>query len=467
MLLLIRSKTMRKSLLLFFLCIAILNSYTAYSAGFADASFSNHIKKELEPETIAVTVVPHKKDALFDARHPVRYDVVVFNNYKSIQEGKISVEVKSATGTVIGISEVDFSIKGNKKKKVEWNIPVSDPGFYDITVRINLTEYDDTIRNVFGYKPFEISTPLHKPADFDAFWQKAKDDLSAVSPEYSVTPDDILSTPTHQVYYIEMNSLDNVRITGWLTIPRAKGTYPVLYGLGGYRVEMKPLFFDDFAHFTINVRGIGESIKKMNPDNAEILTLHLEDKNKYVYRGIYMDCMRGLDFILANEKMGLDISRIGLFGGSQGGTLTWIVAAMSKKVIFCVPDNPTYCDFHTNYDICVNRQQPEAGFIIKFLKQYLKNNNSISKERMLTTLSYFEAQNFVSQIQCPILLGLGLLDLMAPPTCTFSAYNRLSADVKKKSEVFAFPNLAHEVPMEHNTFKSTWFYENAVKKLSH
>lgn len=460
---------MRKSLLLVFLCLSILNSYTVYGAGtgLTDASLTKYSTKEKEPETVVVNIVPHQKNSLFDAKHPVRYDVVVLNNYKTSQEGKIAVEVKNAYGAVVGISEIDFKVKGRNKKKVEWNIPVQEPGFYDITIKINLTEYDDTIRNVFGYKPYEISTTLHKPADFEAFWQKAKDDLNAVSPDYSVTPDDILSTPTHQVYYIEMTSLDNVRITGWLTIPRAKGKYPVLYGLGGYKVEMKPLFFDDFAHFTINVRGIGESNKKINPDNAEILTLHLEDKNKYVYRGIYMDCLRGLDFILANEKMGLDISRIGLFGGSQGGTLTWIVAALSKKVIFCVPDNPTYCDFHTNYDICVNRLQPEAGFIIKFLKEYLRKNNTIPKERMLNTLSYFEAQNFASEVQCPVLLGLGLLDLMAPPTCTFSAYNRLSADVKKRSEVFSFPNLAHEVPMQHNTYKSTWFYENAVKKLSH
>lgn len=461
---------MRKSLLLLFMCLSFVMNCKTYAAVDSYKAFSdskNPKKNNTEPETVVVNIIPHVKNALFDAKHPVKYNVEVFNNYKSDQEGKIAVEVKTATGGVVGISEIDFKVKANNRKMVEWKIPVDNPGFYDIIVRVNLTEYDDTIRNVFGYRPFEITTPLHRPADFDAFWQKAKDDLKAVNPDYRITPDDILSTPTHQVYLVEMNSLDNVKIYGWLTIPRAKGKYPVLYGLGGYRVEMKPLFFDDFAHFTINVRGIGESNHAINPDNQEILTLHLEDKNKYVYRGIYMDCMRGLDFILDNEKMGLDISRIGLFGGSQGGTLTWIIAGLSKKVIFCVLDNPTYCDYHTNFDICVNRQQPEAGFIIKFLKEYLRKNGSISKEKMLTTLSYFEAQNFVSEIKCPVLVGIGLLDLMAPPTCTLTTYNRLSADVRKRSEFFAFPNLAHEVPMEHNTFKSTWFYENAVKKLSH
>lgn len=420
--------------------------------------------KNPETETIETKIAPHKKDALFDAKHPIKYDVTIFNHYKSTQEGKLTIEVKTSLGKVVGKNEIDLKVKAGAKKSVQYNIPIQEPGFYDLFVRLNLTDYDDTIRNVFGYKPFEINTPLHKPDDFNAFWDKAKLDLSNVNPDYKITEDELLSTLTHKVYLVEMNSLDNVKIYGWLTIPRVKGKFPVLYGLGGYTVEMKPLFFDDFAHFTINPRGIGESMKKINPDNISLLTLHLEDKNKYVYRGIYMDCLRGLDFILANESMGLDISKIGLFGGSQGGTLTWIVAALSKKVIFCVPDNPTYCDFTTNYDICINRLQPEAGFIIKYLKEFLKKNSLITKKRMLTTLSYFEAQNFVSEIQCPVLLGLGLLDLMAPPTCTFSAYNKLSAEVKKKSEIFAFPNLAHEVSLQHNAYKSSWFYEISSSK---
>ncbi|HEX3024321.1 MAG TPA: acetylxylan esterase [Chitinophagaceae bacterium] len=458
---------MRNSLLFVFLCSSLLIGNTANGTviGLNNSSSQKNIIRKKEPETINVTITPGRKDAMFDAKHPVKYFIEVANNYKTVQEGKIGVEVKTDIGGTVGISEMDIKLKGNKTKKIEWDLPMQDPGFYDIVVKINLTDYDDTVRNVFGYKPFEINTPIHKPADFGAFWQKAKDDLSEVNPNYVVKPVDSLSTPTHKVYRVEMNSLDNIKIFGWLTIPRTKGKYPVLYGLGGYRIEMHPLKFDDFAHFTINVRGIGESSHKINPDNQEILTLHLADKNKYVYRGIYMDCLRGLDFIIANENLGLDASRIGLFGGSQGGTLAWILAALSKKVMFCVVDNPTYCDYTENYKICINKPQPEGGFVIKFLKDFLKRHSSISKDKMLNTLSYFEAQNFISDVNCPVLLGLGLLDLTAPPTCTLSVYNKLSADVKKRSEVFAFPNLAHEVPMEHNTFKSTWFYENFATKL--
>lgn len=426
---------------------------------------ANFARKNRVPESVVINIIPHKKNCLFDANHPVRYDVEVINNYKASQEGKIAVEVKAATGETIGLSEIDVNIRGNRKRKFEWNIPVNDPGFYDIIVKINLSDYDDTVRNVFGYKPYEISTPVHKPADFDAYWQKAKDDLAAVDPKYNIIEDDTLSTPTHKVYRVEMYSLDNVKIYGWLTVPRPMGKYPVLYGLGGYLIELKPIFFDDFVGFTIDPRGIGESYNVIDPNKDDVLTLHLEDKNKYVYRGIYMDCMRGLDFILSHADMKMDISRIGAFGGSQGGTLTWIVAAMSKKITFCITDNPIFCDFRANYAICNYR--PDPSFIIRMLKDFFKKNNTIPKERFFGTLSYFEAQNFTPDIQCPVLLGGGLLDLMAPPTCTFSAYNRMSVAVKKKSEVYMFPYLAHEVTKRHNTYKSTWFYEKTVFALGH
>ena len=51
--------------------------------------------------------------------------------------------------------------------------------------------------------------------------------------------------------------------------------------------------------------------------------------------------------------------------------------------------------------------------------------------------------------------------------CAYTAFNRLSDDVKKKSQIFTFPNLAHEVSPGHNAYKSTWFYEEAINKLAH
>jgi cephalosporin-C deacetylase-like acetyl esterase len=60
-------------------------------------------------------------------------------------------------------------------------------------------------------------------------------------------------------------------------------------------------------------------------------------------------------------------------------------------------------------------------------------------------------------------LGIGLLDPLAPPATTIGMYNKLNLEVIKKSEIYTFPTLAHEVPARHNTFKSIWFYEKLAQ----
>jgi len=39
----------------------------------------------------------------------------------------------------------------------------------------------------------------------------------------------------------------------------------------------------------------------------------------------------------------------------------------------------------------------------------------------------------------------------------------MNKEVIKASEIYIFPELAHEVPERHNTFKSTWFFEKLTK----
>jgi cephalosporin-C deacetylase len=176
-----------------------------------------------------------------------------------------------------------------------------------------------------------------------------------------------------------------------------------------------------------------------------------------------MDCIRAIDFIFANEDMGFDLKRVAVFGGSQGGSLSLMVAGLlGSKIQTCMADNPTYCDFHLNLEMQDNIR--EESFIIKNFNRYLdENKNTMTKEDLLNNLSYFEIQNFAPKIKCSVLLGIGLLDPLAPAVTTIGMYNKLNPEVIKMSEIYTFPELAHEVPDRHNTFKSIWFYEKLAK----
>ncbi len=417
---------------------------------------------------IKTILKPSNFDATFDGKEPITYNLELHNNYSISQEGTFKYIVKEAiTGAVI--SEKKYDVKLSKKSSKNFKLKVatpSQPGIYNLEFSINTTTYDDTTHYAFGYEIAQIKSPYHRPDDFDDFWKNAMDELASISPSYKIEEDFEQSNKLFNVYRVEMSSIDNIRINGWLTIPKTAmgGKFPVLVGFGGYQVLAKPLFFDEFISFTVNVRGADRNnMSDVNPNNQDILTLNINDPAKYIYRGIYMDCIRAVDFLFANENMGFDLNRIAVFGGSQGGSFALITAALlNKKIRTCVSDNPTFCDYHIN--LLMEPHIREASFVLEYLGKYLRANASFfTKDEMLQTLSYFEIQNFMPKVKCPVLFGIGLLDPLAPAVTTIAAYNKMNKDVIKASEIYIFPELAHEVPERHNTFKSTWFFEKLTK----
>jgi cephalosporin-C deacetylase len=420
---------------------------------------------EVEIKTI---LKPSNYDGTFVGKESIVYNLELRNNYPISQEGTFRYAVKEAiTGKVI--SEKQFDVKLDKKSNKNFKLKIAtppQPGIYNLEFAINTSTYDDTTHYAFGYEVAQIKTPYHRPDDFDEFWRNAMDELASINPAYKIEEDLEQSNKLFNVYKVEMSSIDNIRINGILTIPKTAigGKFPVLVGFGGYQVMAKPLFFDEFISLTVNVRGADKNnMSDVNPNNQDILTLNINDPAKYIYRGIYMDCLRFIDFLYANENMGFDLNRIAVFGGSQGGSFALITAALlNKKIKTCIADNPTFCDYHVN--LLMEPQIREASFVLEYIGKYLRANaNIFTKEEMLQTLSYFEIQNFMPKIKCPVLFGIGLLDPLAPAVTTIGAYNKMNRDVIKASEIYIFPELAHEVPERHNTFKSTWFFEKLTK----
>lgn len=422
---------------------------------------------EMEGE-IKITMKPSNIDGIFVGRSNIRYDVNLQNTYKLAQTGTIGYQIKDAIhGKVVSEKIFDIKLAKRSSKRLNFSIsPPVKPGIYNIEVAINTSTYDDTTHYTFGYEIGQMSSPFHRPDDFDDFWKAAMEELAAVNPAYKIEEDFEKSTAKHKVYRVEMSSLDEVRIYGWLSIPTTLlgSKFPVLVGYSGYHVMLKPLYFDEFASFMLNARGADkEAFKQLDPENIEMIVYNVQDPMKYIYRGMYMDCIRAVDFIFANEDMGFDLKRVAVFGGSQGGSLSLMVAGLlGSKIQTCMADNPTYCDFHLNLDMQDNIR--EESFIIKNFNRYLdENKNTMTKDDLLNNLSYFEIQNFAPKIKCSVLLGIGLLDPLAPAVTTIGMYNKLNPEVIKMSEIYTFPELAHEVPDRHNTFKSIWFYEKLAK----
>ncbi len=442
---------------------AVERSNSKSSKDFFDAEKDGEMEGEIK-----ITMKPSNIDGIFVGKSNIRYNVNLQNTYKLAQTGTIGYQIKDAiNGKLVSQKVFDIKLAKRSSKKLNFSIsPPVYPGIYNIEIAINTSTYDDTTHYSFGYEIGQISTPFHRPNDFDDFWKEAMEELAAVNPAYKMTEDFEKSTAKHKVYRVEMSSLADTRIYGWLSIPTTLlgSKFPVLVGYGGYHIVLEPIYFDEFASFMLNARGADKAaFKLLDPEDIEMIVYNVEDPKKYIFRSMYMDCIRAVDFIFANEDLGFDLKRVAVFGGSQGGSLSLMVAGLlGSKIQTCMADNPTYCDFHLNLAMQDNIR--EESFILKGFNSYLEENrNTMSKGVLLNNLSYFEIQNFVPKIKCSVLLGIGLLDPLAPAVTTIGMYNKLNPEVIKMSEIYTFPQLAHEVPDRHNTFKSIWFYEKLAK----
>lgn len=403
---------------------------------------------------VIMTVKAKTKDAIFKDGDNVKFKFDLKNTFKVDQSGTLSYVVSNEFGKQVYQNSISVKVRKNDSENYDISFKQKDPDFYQISFRLNLTNYDDTTKRFFGIDPDKISSDVHKPADFDDFWGKAKFTLGKILPQYKITEQKNLSTKEKRVYLVEMHSWDNAVIRGWLTIPTNKpNKIPVKYRLPGYLVELKPTMDDDdFAVFNLNTRGSGNS-KDALKFTGEFNLYHLQNADSYVYKGVYMDCLRGADFIFDNaEALGLDKRRVSVDGGSQGGALALITAGMDNRISMVTSELPLYCDLRNAIKIGPVLY-PEKKSPIWMLSQYLKSRPYIKEDALYAVWDYYDPINFAPMIKCPVLMAVSLLDELCPPRCSFAMFNKLGS---KRKEAWVNPILTHEVDEQY--YKFQYFY---------
>ena len=404
---------------------------------------------------IVLKSFPGNKDAIFRGNEPVLYRLTLKNNTGSLQKGRVSYIVTTDKGIKAGAGATRIVLKGKTNQSLTIKIPAKATGFYRVNFMINTPDYDDTVRRVFGINPESVQSNLHKPADFNEFWSKTREDLKKVAPVYKITERKDLSNGHKKVYLVEMRSYDNLLIRGWLVIPQDGKKFPVHYRVPGYVVSLKPnMDNDDYITFDINVRGNGNSNDAISIGTDNYCLINIQDKNKYIYRGVIMDCLRGMDFLYAHANLGIDTAKIFIEGGSQGGALALITASLDKRIKALTMQVPLYSDIRDDDEISASYSQPIFPF--KVFRKYHDQHPSFTWDKFYNTWDYYDPQNFAPMVQCPVLMGIGLLDQVCPPYCSMSLFNHISS---KNKEYFCSPNTTHEVDYSYFMFQNAWLRE--------
>jgi cephalosporin-C deacetylase len=417
-----------------------------------------HAQETEDPKgEILIDTRPGNKSAIYSDHSSITYKLDVKSTYNVKQDGKLTYELLTDDWKKVYSSS--RSVRLGKKGSGTYNIriPRQTSGIYRVHFMFNLTYYDDTVKRVVAVSPEKIKTESFLPVDFSEFWTKSIDQLHKVAPDYKVTEDDKKSTRDVKVYKVEMRSFNNVPIRGWLTVPTEGKNWPVIYKLPGYNIAMQPeTDKPDFAVFSLDVRGNGMSRDKVAPSSDRYNLTNVENRDLYIYHGVYMDCIRGLDFIMdKGQEYNLNTKHVCAYGGSQGATLAIVTAALDKRITACTFELPLYAGMHDAYRI--GTSYPKTTWPMNRFQEYLKTHRTFTTQRFLSIWDYYDPQNFISRIKVPVLMGVGLLDEFCPPRCSFGMYNKLTTSQK---EYIVAPDKAHEMNFDYFMFQLLWFKES-------
>ena len=286
-----------------------------------------------------------------------------------------------------------------------------------------------------------------KPDDLSHFWTGTIEELARTDVNARTTLAPEHSAREFDTYQVVMDSFEGRRIRAWYSVP--KDTPPgrrlpgvlAVPGYGGFKEIPTQLVLHGFAVLTLHPRGQGESIQEWQLEQGTKLTYHLEDKDKYYYRGAYMDCIRGLDFLSSRQEVDLD--RLGMWSRSQGGGFTLATAALDSRLKAAVAEEPFLC----NYPIAAEL----ASSPYCELRDYLEEHPD-QRDTTLNTLSYFDCLNLANRITCPTLVDIGMVDEVCPYKTIMPVFEQIPGP----KAVHIYPDLGHSPCTDFNAHALNW-----------
>src|SRR5262245_66379608 len=174
------------------------------------------------------------------------------------------------------------------------------------------------------------------PADLHAFWGRATETLQ--QPPIRATRTDAIAQSGREYVtsLVQMDSFEGKRMRAWYTVP--KDPVPgsrlpavlVVPGYGGDKPIPTHLAISGFVVLTLYPRAQGESCQEWTLEHSTKLTYHITDKERFYYRGAYIECVRGLDFLAPCPEVAA--ARLGVSSRTQGGGPTLSTAASHHRL---------------------------------------------------------------------------------------------------------------------------------------
>jgi cephalosporin-C deacetylase-like acetyl esterase len=376
-----------------------------------------------------ITVTPDKSSAVYQPG-----EKIVWNVKAASPVLEASYVLKKGGAAAIGQGTLDL-----KDNAATITTSLDEPGTILAEVTYS-TAAEKNIKVLAGavVAPDRIKPSLPCPDDFDTFWKTKLGQLGAV-PEHPVLEKEDSGKPGVDYWKITLDNINGTKVQGQLARPSAQGkklpALLIVQWAGVYPLA-KVWATDHAAEGWLVLNIMAHDLPIDQPkDYYENLKLGAlkdytaignDDREKSYFLRMFLGDIRAVEYLA--KRPDWDGKTLVVTGNSQGGLQSFVAAALDSKVTAIVVLVPAGCD---NSGRLAGR---EPGWPF-----WMNSLNGHDEKQVLQTSRYFDAVNFASHTKCPALVGLGLIDVTAPPSGIFAAISQLSGT----KEVVILPNSNH------------------------
>ena len=330
-------------------------------------------------------------------------------------------------------------------------------GFLDL--RLTATKGDRKFQHhvKVGFSPDQLKPYTKNPADFDSFWKANIEEARKTPVGVSCKRVEEYSTDEFDCYLLKLKTDKHHSIYGYLTKPKKEGRYPVVLcppgaGIKTIKEPMRNTYYarNGFIRLEMEIHGLNpemtaEQFKEITSafdrENG-YLTNGLDNRDNYYMKHVYVACVRAIDYLTSLPEW--DGRNTFVQGGSQGGALALITAALDTRVTACVANHPALSDMAGYLD---NR----AGGYPHFHRL-----NAMLTPEKVKTLEYYDVVNFARRITCPVFLTWGFNDNTCPPTTSYIVWNLITSP----KDSLITPINEHWTTFETNYTQMLWLKEH-------
>ncbi len=402
-------------------------------------------------QKVELHLIPDSPTATYRTGEQARMKVIALDCGVAIYDAEVSYEVSedlmpAREKSTVKLKGPEATIKVGTMRK---------PGFLRVRAKIEHDGKSYSTTKTIGFDPEKLEPTTPMPKDFDEFWNAGLEQLSKVklNPTMELLPE--RCTDKVNSYLVSYGNINNTRMYGILTVPKAEGKYPAILRLPGAGVHAiggdvknaaKGVIILELGIHGIPVNFDAEVYAALNrqPALRDYATLNLDDRDAYYYRRVFLGCVKGVEYLLSLPECN---GNVGTLGGSQGGLLSIVVSRLEPRVKASAIYFPAFCD-QEGY---INGRAGGWPHTFKWEANRTK--------QIIETQRYYDASNFARGLKAPVFYAFGYNDVTCAPTTTYATYNIITAP----KQICVSPNTGHWLPSEHVTKMWDWIIDELKK----